>query len=87
MIASREKDVSEYNSGGIPALANASMTAVLPVNLPLPTKIVMQVCEPIDIIAEFGEDPDIDVVDAHVRSVMQDALDKLAHDRRLPIIG
>ena len=63
------------------------LSAVLPVNLPLPTKIVMQVCEPIDIVAEFGEDPDIDLVDAHVRAVMQKALDKLASERRLPILG
>ena len=63
------------------------LSAVLPINVPLPTKIVMQVCEPIDIIAEFGEDPDIDAVDAHVRSVMQDALAKLAAERRLPIVG
>ena len=63
------------------------LSAVLPVNLPLPTKIVMQTCEPIDIVAEFGEDPDIDVVDAHVRDVMQKALDKLASERRLPILG
>ncbi|MBS9533286.1 1-acyl-sn-glycerol-3-phosphate acyltransferase [Mycobacterium sp. M1] len=63
------------------------LSAVLPLNLPLPTKIVMQVCEPIDIVAQFGEDPDIDEVDAHVRSVMQAALDKLAAERRFPIIG
>ena len=37
--------------------------------------------------AEFGEDPDIDAVDAHVRRVMQKALDKLAKERRLPVIG
>ena len=54
------------------------LSAVVPVNVPLPTKIVMQVLEPIDIAAEFGEDPDIDEVDAHVRRVMQRALDKLA---------
>ena len=63
------------------------LSAVLPVNVPLPTKIVMQVLEPIDIVAEFGEDPDIDEVDAHVRRVMQRALDKLARERRLPVIG
>ena len=62
-------------------------SAVLPVNVPLPTKIVMQVLEPVDITAEFGEDPDIDAVDAHVRRVMQQALDKLAKERRLPVIG
>jgi 1-acyl-sn-glycerol-3-phosphate acyltransferase len=63
------------------------LSAVLPVNVPLPTKIVMQVLEPIDVRAEFGEDPDIDAVDAHVRRVMQKALDKLAKERRLPVIG
>src|SRR5581483_3812152 len=63
------------------------LSAVLPVNMPLPAKIVMQVLEPIDVVAEFGEDPDIDEVDCHVRHVMQKALDKLAKERRLPIIG
>lgn len=59
----------------------------LPLNLPLPTKIVTQVLEPIDIVAQFGEDPDVDEVDTHVRSAMQTALDALAHQRRLPVLG
>lgn len=63
------------------------LSAVVPPNLPLPTKIVMQVLEPIHIAAQFGEEPDVDEVDAHVRHVMQKALDKLAKERRLPIIG
>jgi 1-acyl-sn-glycerol-3-phosphate acyltransferase len=63
------------------------LSAVLPVNVPLPTKIVMHVLEPIDVIAQFGEEPDIDAVDAHVRRVMQKALDGLAKERRLPVIG
>jgi 1-acyl-sn-glycerol-3-phosphate acyltransferase len=62
-------------------------SAVIPPNLPLPAKIVMQVLEPIDITAQFGADPDVDEVDAHVRSVMQEALTKLAAQRRLPILG
>jgi hypothetical protein len=45
------------------------------------------VLEPIDIAEQFGEDPDIDEVDAHVRHVMQVALDKLAKERRLPVLG
>jgi 1-acyl-sn-glycerol-3-phosphate acyltransferase len=64
-----------------------SLFGILPPNLPLPTKIVTQVLEPIDIAEEFGEDPDIDVVDAHVREMMQRALDRLARERRLPILG
>jgi 1-acyl-sn-glycerol-3-phosphate acyltransferase len=63
------------------------LSAVVPVNVPLPTKIVMQVLEPIDVVGEFGEEPDIDAVDAHVRRVMQKALDTLAKERRLPVIG
>jgi 1-acyl-sn-glycerol-3-phosphate acyltransferase len=63
------------------------LSAVVPPNVPLPTKIITQVLEPIDITAKFGEDPDIDEVDAHVRHVMQRALDQLAEERRLPVLG
>ena len=63
------------------------LSVVIPPNLPLPAKIVMQVLPPIDIVAEFGEDPDIDEVDAHVRHVMQRALGELATQRRLPVLG
>ncbi|BDX33959.1 hypothetical protein TUM20985_45060 [Mycobacterium antarcticum] len=63
------------------------LSAVLPVNVPLPTKIVTQVLPPIDIGAEFGSDPDVRRVDAHVRAVMQHALVALARKRRLPVIG
>jgi 1-acyl-sn-glycerol-3-phosphate acyltransferase len=63
------------------------LSAVIPPNVPLPTKIVTQVLEPIDIVARFGEDPDVDEVDQHVRSVMQQALSELAAKRRFPILG
>jgi 1-acyl-sn-glycerol-3-phosphate acyltransferase len=63
------------------------LSVVIPPNLPLPAKIVTEVLEPIDIIAQFGENPDIAAVDAHVREVMQRALDRLARKRRLPILG
>lgn len=56
-------------------------------NLPLPSKIVTAVLAQIDITARFGEDPDVAKVDAHVRKVMQTALDRLARQRRLPVIG
>ena len=62
-------------------------SAVLPLNVPLPTKIVTQVLAPIDVVAQFGEDPDVDEVDAHVRHVMQRALAELARERRLPVLG
>jgi 1-acyl-sn-glycerol-3-phosphate acyltransferase len=62
-------------------------------NLPLPTKIVTQVLDPIDpagIVAEFGLDPGVDAnaeVDELVRSRMQEALDELARERRFPVLG
>jgi 1-acyl-sn-glycerol-3-phosphate acyltransferase len=63
------------------------LSAIFPPNLPLPAKIVTRVLEPIDIAAQFGEKPDVDEVDAHVRSVMQAALDELARERRFPVLG
>jgi 1-acyl-sn-glycerol-3-phosphate acyltransferase len=63
------------------------LTTPIPPNLPLPAKIVTQVLEPIDIVKEFGKDPDIDQVDEHVRAVMQQGLDQLAAKRRFPILG
>lgn len=63
------------------------LSLVVPPERPLPAKIVMQVLAPIDIVAECGEDPDIDQVDAHVGRVMQRALDELATARRLPVLG
>ena len=56
-------------------------------NLPLPAKIVTRVLEPIDITAQFGDDPDVKMVDLHVRAVMQEALDELARERRFPVLG
>ncbi len=63
------------------------LTAAFPPNLPLPTKIVTQVLDPIDVAAEFGADPDIAEVDAEIRRRMQDALDDLARARRFPVLG
>jgi 1-acyl-sn-glycerol-3-phosphate acyltransferase len=62
-------------------------SAVIPPNLPLPTKIVTRVLEPIDITRQFGDDPDVDEVDEYVRSEMQRALTELAAKRRFPILG
>jgi 1-acyl-sn-glycerol-3-phosphate acyltransferase len=59
----------------------------LPINFPLPTKIVMEVLEPIDITKKFGDDPDISEVDMYVRGVMQSAVNRLSAERGLPVIG
>lgn len=59
----------------------------LPLNWPLPTKIVTEVLDPIDVCAQFGTDPQVEEVDFYVRGVMQQALNRLATARRLPVIG
>ena len=63
------------------------LSVIFPPNIPLPAKIVTEVLEPIDVTARFGDDPDVEEVDAHVRSVMQTALERLARQRRFPILG
>ncbi|MCV7342874.1 1-acyl-sn-glycerol-3-phosphate acyltransferase [Mycolicibacterium rhodesiae] len=62
------------------------LTVTFPPNLPLPSKIVMEVLEPVD-PAAFGRHPDVDEVDTHVRRVMQRALNRLSRQRRFPILG
>ena len=64
-----------------------SIGGLLPPNIPLPTKIVTQILEPIYIAEEFGTNPDIDKVDALVRDVMQCALNGLHDERRFPVWG
>ena len=63
------------------------LTSTIPANFPLPSKIVTELLEPLDVLGLFGEDPDVDEVDHHVRGVMQSALDKLARQRRFPVLG
>jgi 1-acyl-sn-glycerol-3-phosphate acyltransferase len=63
------------------------LSMIFPPNIPLPTKVVTEVLEPIHLVREFGKDPDVDEVDAHVRDVMQAAMDRLAGERRLPVLG
>ena len=63
------------------------LSVIFPPNVPLPSKVVTEVLEPIDITARFGKDPDVAEVDEYVRSVMQTALDRLAKQRRFPVLG
>ena len=63
------------------------VSVIMPPNMPLPTTIVTDVLEPIDVVARFGNKPRVAEVDAHVRSVMQTALDRLARERRFPVLG
>ena len=56
-------------------------------HIPLPAKITIEVLDPIDLRATFGERPDIDEVYEHVVHVMQESLTRLAAERRFPVIG
>jgi 1-acyl-sn-glycerol-3-phosphate acyltransferase len=56
-------------------------------HVPLPSKLTIEVLPPIELEAEFGGDPDVDEVYDHVVALMQEALDTLVAERRLPVIG
>jgi 1-acyl-sn-glycerol-3-phosphate acyltransferase len=56
-------------------------------HVPLPSKITIETLPAIDLHDEFGPDPDIDEVYDHLIRLMQDTLDALAAERRLPVIG
>ena len=55
--------------------------------IPLPAKIEVKVLPQIDLRERFGEDPDRDAVYAEVTGEMQRALDELAAERDLPVVG
>jgi 1-acyl-sn-glycerol-3-phosphate acyltransferase len=56
-------------------------------HVPLPAKITIETLPPIDLGAEFGPQPDLDEIYDYVVRIMQDTLDVLAAERRLPIVG
>jgi 1-acyl-sn-glycerol-3-phosphate acyltransferase len=56
-------------------------------HIPLPAKITIEVLQAIDLREQFGPQPDVDEIYDHVTSTMQETLDALAAERRLPIIG
>jgi 1-acyl-sn-glycerol-3-phosphate acyltransferase len=56
-------------------------------HVPLPAKITVEVLPAIHLREQFGPDPDVDEVYDHVTTTMQETLDALAAERRLPIIG
>ena len=56
-------------------------------HIPLPAKITVEALPPIHLRDEFGPEPDVDEVYEHVLRLMQETLDALAAERRLPVIG
>ena len=56
-------------------------------HLPLPAKITVEALPPIYLREEFGGEPNLDEVYDHVTRLMQDTLDAMAAERRLPVLG
>ena len=59
----------------------------LPGRIPLPSQITIQVLPPLDVREIFGQDPDAEDVSGAITALMQDALDELAAERDLPVVG
>ena len=56
-------------------------------HFPLPAKIAIEVLPPVHLRERFGEEPDPGEVYDHLTETMQATLDRLAAERRLPVIG
>ena len=56
-------------------------------HIPLPSKIIVEALPPVHLRDEFGPDPDVGEVYDHLMRTMQETLDALAAERRLPVIG
>lgn len=56
-------------------------------HVPLPAKITIQVLDPICLREQYGATPDPKIVAADVSRRMQECLDELAAERRLPVLG
>jgi len=56
-------------------------------HIPLPAKITVEALPSIDLRQEFGPEPDVDEVYDHIVRLMQETLDALAAERRLPVLG
>jgi 1-acyl-sn-glycerol-3-phosphate acyltransferase len=54
---------------------------------PLPAKLTIEAMEPIHLRERFGRSPDVDRVYDEVTATMQEKLDQLSAERRLPLVG
>ena len=59
----------------------------LPLRVPLPAKITVEVLPPIDLLERYGAEPDHDAVYDDLTGEMQQALCKLQDERALPVVG
>ncbi|HEV2057934.1 MAG TPA: lysophospholipid acyltransferase family protein [Solirubrobacteraceae bacterium] len=56
-------------------------------HIPLPAKITVEVLPAVHLREQFGPSPNVDEVYEHITETMQETLDALASERRLPIVG
>jgi 1-acyl-sn-glycerol-3-phosphate acyltransferase len=56
-------------------------------HIPLPSKITIQAMPKIDLHERYGRRPDVEQIYDDVMARMQDVLDSLSEERRLPVIG
>ena len=56
-------------------------------HIPAPAKITTQVLQPIDLRERYGRSPDVDQIYDEVIESMQQTLDALQAERRLPVVG
>ena len=59
----------------------------LPLRLPLPAKITIEVLPPVDLRERFGPSPDDRRAYEELTAEMQDALSALSEERTAPVIG
>jgi 1-acyl-sn-glycerol-3-phosphate acyltransferase len=59
----------------------------LPMRIPLPAKITVEVLPPIDLVERFGANPEYQDVYNDITGEMQDALSELQDERTLPVVG
>ncbi len=59
----------------------------LPGRIPLPSQITIQVLPKVELGEEFGPQPDEEAVYEVITNQMQQALDELAEERDLPVVG
>jgi 1-acyl-sn-glycerol-3-phosphate acyltransferase len=56
-------------------------------HIPIPAKITIETLPAINLREEFGPEPDVDEVYDQLLRLMQDTLDALAAERRVPVLG
>jgi 1-acyl-sn-glycerol-3-phosphate acyltransferase len=59
----------------------------LPPRVPLPAQVTIEVLPPLELREQFGPDPDEEEVYEALTETMQEALDRLAAERDLPLVG